>query len=392
MFLEGGGFTVSRRGRHGGSFTTIPNGRICNGGNITGFSWTLSESVVPRRVTTPNADQLMCTTWDDRLVSVDIIPSSTTLQRPVTFSSDNTGVATVNSVGSVTQVAEGDVNITANDGVVSSSIELTLNTPTTVVAGHGGAVGSLREHLTAQIDDRLVGKTPSTSIPIFTTKGNGSGGWTRNSDCWLNGIDLTCMSPYNSYSGYNRAGTLISPRHFVYAHHYTFPVGTTLIFVDNNSNVVTRTMTAQLEIDGSDCEIGVLDSDVPSSISFARVLPKNYAAYLPTNVTGIPFIATNQYKQALVHIGEDATDVISFTQPVSLLELPFYANVIPGDSGSPAFALVNTLVTILNCWLGGYGGAGPFITYLYDDINTAMNSLGGGYRLTDIDLSTFNKY
>jgi hypothetical protein len=69
---------------------------------------------------------------------------------------------------------------------------------------------------------------------------------------------------------------------------------------------------------------------------------------------------------------------------------PLAKNVVVGDSGSPLFIVINDELVLINCWYYAYSG--PFVTNYYSDINAAMTSLGGGYSLTDIDLSSFTSY
>lgn len=54
--------------------------------------------------------------------------------------------------------------------------------------------------------------------------------------------------------------------------------------------------------------------------------------------------------------------------------------------------IVNNAMVLLCTWYGGGGGSGPFITHHRAAINAAMSTLGGGYTLTDADLSAFTTY
>jgi hypothetical protein len=71
----------------------------------------------------------------------------------------------------------------------------------------------------------------------------------------------------------------------------------------------------------------------------------------------------------------------------------FSEGLIAGDSGNPAFLIVNNeLVVMTTWWTGGaYGGGGPFVsnTQNYDAINQLINDLSPaeGYSLTDVDLT-----
>jgi hypothetical protein len=62
----------------------------------------------------------------------------------------------------------------------------------------------------------------------------------------------------------------------------------------------------------------------------------------------------------------------------------FGENLIGGDSGNPAFLLVDgEAVLILT---HHFSTGGPFYTAHFDAVNAAMAQLGGGYQLTEFDL------
>ena len=65
----------------------------------------------------------------------------------------------------------------------------------------------------------------------------------------LNNRAVNVIHVFNSNHGIRKAGTLITPRHAVWARHYNMPVNTTLRFVDKNNNVVDRTI-AKLKVKG----------------------------------------------------------------------------------------------------------------------------------------------
>jgi hypothetical protein len=227
------------------------------------------------------------------------------------------------------------------------------------------------------------------------------GAYVRNTSCWLADLvaKLTCISPWNSNGGQNQAGTLVSPRHLVMAEHYQFGVGTKVRYITADNQVVERTVTAVQSVGPSnsqdyyatDITVALLDSDVPPSISPAKVLPNNWLSYLPslTTVTGVPAIATNQYKQVLV---SDFISTQTGIAPTNAQRLLFFRTIISGDSGSPAFLVVNNELVLLTTWTWGGGGGGPNYANLLASINAVMTSLGGSYQLTPADLSGFPTY
>jgi hypothetical protein len=217
---------------------------------------------------------------------------------------------------------------------------------------------------------------------------------------------LTCISPWNSEGGIYFAGVLVSPRHVLFATHFRPSAGATIRFVAADNTVVTRTLTA-LTVVGTpvnyypDLTVGVLDSDVPGTIAYARILPDNWAAKLPalTGTTAadsllVPSLGLDQEEKALISDlnpnGMGTT--VSFSYPANATRANFYEDKISGDSGNPAFLIINGQLVLLTCWTWGGGGGGTSVWDQRAAINSIMTALGGGYQLTPIDLSGFPSY
>jgi len=267
---------------------------------------------------------------------------------------------------------------------------------------------SARYAATVAIETNLAGRT----LNIFTTLDHTRAKYVRSSTCWATGFDLSCVAVYNSYgmqfstngccpweSASRRAGTLISPRHLIYAHHYTIPNGTQLRFISRSNTIVTRTLTDSMQISNTDLQVGVLDANVPRSwIDFAKVLPANFTHYFPASLDGIPALCFNQNQEALISdiasLYPSATNAtrISFAMPADEARKPFYRDKVSGDSSQPAFLILNGQVVLLTVWTGGGGGIGGFIPGYVNEINAAMKKLGGGWRLTPVDLGRFTNY
>jgi hypothetical protein len=162
-----------------------------------------------------------------------------------------------------------------------------------------------------------------------------------------------------------------------------------------------------------DLTIGLLDSDVPNTIGFCRVLPDNWFNYVnPNNLSGIdkiPVMITDQEEKALVaelygsgsstDDSNVSTHSISDSTPNAKRKL--FAEVpIVGDSGDPIIMFVNQTPVILSCLTGAGGlGGGTGIRYQKSTLNRMISSLDmevntsdSGYRLTDINLSSFINY
>lgn len=255
------------------------------------------------------------------------------------------------------------------------------------------------------IDKRLVGiqsagTNVSDAIKIFSKQDHTHKIYVRNPDCWAHDLDLTCISPWNSQGHNRKAGTLLSPRHAVWARHYSMKVNTTLRFVDKNNNVIERKImkTQALPLPphtkylyGYDMVIGLLDHDVPSSISFAKVLPKNFTEIYGANVNHVlPVFSTDFEEKALV---DDLRimhgKMVSLSPPTLSYRRPYYESKISGDSGNPSFFIVDNQLVFLFVFTYGGAGSGTSLQYHHDDVNNVMHNLGGGYSLTEINLHKY---
>src|SRR5690606_4028631 len=99
---------------------------------------------------------------------------------------------------------------------------------------------------------------------------------------------------------------------------------------------------------------------------------------------GIHCLALDQQEQALI------TDlkVVNLSQ-VARFDVPhddgaaaYNENIVSGDSGNPAFAIIGDELVLLTTWTGG--GKQPYGSQTWaflDEINAAMTTLGGGYQL-----------
>ena len=306
------------------------------------------------------------------------------------------GLATFVSPGTVvfTGVAGGR---TVNAVAVARSITDSVDT------FQSFASGSLAANAVSAVDSRLAGKSAGTSLAMFTAQNHTAAPptYTRNASFWAADVDLTCCSVWNSTGLNTMAGTLISPRHIAFAAHYQISTGATVRFVAADGTVVNRTMTAKAVHPSfvypfsNDIAIGVLDSDVPAGVSFARVLPANFSSYLPTvtSTTRIPVLVLDQEEKGLVLDLSFLSSTVGGTFPTNSQRLLFAESIIVGDSGNPVFLIVNgqpVLISMLTS--GGQGFGGTNVSAHYDTVNSMMTSLGGGYQLTAVDLSGFPAY
>lgn len=316
------------------------------------------------------------------------------------YSSSDTNIATVSSTGKVSYVSNGTVTVTGSVRGVASAVTLTM----AQTIGPGGtsppvfvsfSEGWLAYHMSNEVDSRIQGKTAAASLALYTTQNHTSGTYVRNPEFWATGVDLTPISPWNSYDGPRRAGTLISPRHVLFAAHYPLSAGQTIRFVKTDNTVVTRTITALLVHPSyvpyyPDLQVGVLDQDVPAGITFAKVLPAEAISIrLPGLQYGVPVFFTDQEEKATVRDWTYADNLVVCSKPTAAARLEFYEDIVVGDSGNPCFGIINGELVLLTVATSGGAGSGTSVTKFIADINTMMTQLGGGYQLTQIDISSF---
>ena len=223
--------------------------------------------------------------------------------------------------------------------------------------------------------------------------------YTRNSKCWAYPLDLTSISPWNSAGHTRRAGVLISPRHALWARHYSMRVNTTLRFVDKHNNIVERRIVKEKALPtnghpslrGYDLVVGTLESDVPASISFAKVLPKNLTTVRPPFNIRVPVFDTDFEEKALVaDLSYESGTMVSLKTPLSnSYRRQFFETKIVGDSGNPVFFVIDNQLVLLFVFTYGGAGAGTSISYHYDAINKLMKDMGSNYQLTEIDLTSY---
>lgn len=297
-----------------------------------------------------------------------------------------------------------ELKLTTASATYTAAVTTSTATGATADTYLSSTAVSLRADVESIIDTLLTGKSPSTALAIYSTQNHAGGVYVRNASCWASGVDLTPMSPWNSSGGVYMAGTLISPRHVIFATHYVPAVGCAMRFVQADNTVVTRTLTAvQALADVNpnyypDITIGLLSSDVPVGIGFVRVLPDDWADYLPTLATrSLPAVCTDQEEKLLVRGLQSLTyfpaNRASYSVPADMQRRAFYEDIVSGDSGNPACLIVGDQLVLLSVWTGGGGGSGTHVTAFRTEIQAAMTTLGGGYTtLTDIDLSSYTTF
>lgn len=269
------------------------------------------------------------------------------------------------------------------------------------------------------IDERLAnwGQTVSSHINLLSSYDDSTPAYTRNTNCYMAidvdgesdgfpvGLEGACM--YVS-TGSNKYGiNLITPRHFATADHLrsgsSIGVGTTVRYVTKTNTVYTRTIS-DLSAVADDICIGKFDSDLPADVPFFKVLPADWRTYYPhirtdgvtTNPFSVPMFIVD--KERNCHVADWFEDNNSLGRvfsraPTDATRLAYYDGVVTGDSGGPFGLIVNgSAVLLASLYSGGWGGngySGTSIARYHDEVNAELTSLGGGYQLTDVDLTVF---
>ena len=212
-----------------------------------------------------------------------------------------------------------------------------------------------------------------------------------NTNFWAKGFDFSCVSPWNSLSGTLRAGTLISKRHIVYAAHFPLPIGTRIVFVDGEGNVCPCYLEKSKQISGTDIMIGALNAEVTPNIKPAKLLPHDFHKYLKGSGLGLP-IATFNRQEKVYYTESNAIPTNSLpscyarsSSPVYDVLKNFRERIIVGDSGNPAFLLLNDCPILLYCLHYGGCGSGPALHLYANEIQRVMDELSPGYHLEFYD-------
>lgn len=246
------------------------------------------------------------------------------------------------------------------------------------------------------IDDRIFGLSPTNTLAKFLNYQANGTNVVVNPDFWARDLDTSCVSFWNSYNHNCRAGTAISKRHILTAEHFSIPNGHRVWFMDTNGVVVTRTVVggARVRYCGQDTDIRVqlLDSELPNTVTSARILPVNYETYILDGY-GLPVAAFDQEEKFLVadlgHLptNESASLDAHGMLPSNSERRRFYEDVVTGDSGNPRFLIVGDKLAFVHTFHYGGGGIGEFLTLFRNEIQALMDTLCPGYTLEEVDFS-----
>lgn len=323
-------------------------------------------------------------------------PTLRAFDKGFTFQSRTPEIATVDQVGQVTYVSDGNAIIVVNTPFLARNIKVPVNQEVGAMALEVGdrVEGSLARHCVDQINAVISGRTFATNGPMYTNLSTR----TRNANhaLTLAGVDVTCIDAEKPNA------CLIAPQYGLQAEHYK---DGTDVYVELDGTVHTRTVIGRVDIGpanasdfyATDLSVVKYDSPLPAGVTPVKFVPADIDNYLPAidSVNHVHCIATDQEKKMLIN------ELISLTSSRASYRTPnesprdeWGESLIVGDSGSPGFLLVNGELAYLTLWTFGGGGAGPNISANLTEIQNAIDTLegGAGVNIETVDLSGFVDY
>jgi hypothetical protein len=317
------------------------------------------------------------------------------------LSSSATNVTLDTNTLQVSFTSAGTADVTVVNG--SFSRTLTLDSADSYLYTnryiYGGVTGSLRHALSAAFDAAL----SNTNAAVYSVQDHANTNYVRSTNCWVHGlVDLSCASPWNSFGGQTRAGTAISPRHIIYAKHYSMPTGTVLRFIDSTNGVHARTLV-DYNYPAVDIAVGLLDSDLPATIVPAKALKDTRLEdWLPTPGRAdvrlndlsrqIPVVFLNRQEHAYVGEWSGRLWIGGYIGAVKSAahadRSAHYSTPVGGDSGNPVMMVLGTNPVLITTW--HYASGGPSVRHYAPQIESAMQALGGGY--TNLSYVNYGDY
>ncbi len=283
--------------------------------------------------------------------------------------------------------------------------------PDSVEYQYFGRLGTLQGYEVQQLTNHIFGHDVSTNQAIWLTRDDTNGIYQYNTTNWLAGVQgLSAFSVWhtpfydgqgNYVNGWKYGGTLITPRHALYAAHAPFPDNTVVRFVGTDNILHQVTCLHSEAIPNTDIAIMVFDQDLPSSVGYAPILSSGVSHKLTPNMylyierscpSGVlPIVAFNQRKEAYIEETSYLNERVDIGPSSWIPTWGSYCyrsgGCIPdtelenGDSGSPAFLLINNqLVLIGSNWYPAYFYSPVFYV---DQINSAIADLDNWVSTND---------
>ena len=198
--------------------------------------------------------------------------------------------------------------------------------------------------------------------------------WIRNSSLWANAFDFSGTAAGINGLGGVGGGTLITPRHVLFANHVpyrTMPFPFDIFFVNNAGKTLAYKVTAIQQVGITDIAIGTLDRDVDSSLAIYPILPDNWTEYTSGNAenpAALPVLYSDSEKKIctgdLIRVRDGTGTVVL---PSFDGARPYAEDLVVGDSGNPIFVMVGDKLTLLGAWhTGSYGNIVGTFPWLID--------------------------
>ncbi len=233
---------------------------------------------------------------------------------------------------------------------------------------------SFAESLTAGVESRLKGKTPSEGTRnVFSKKDHAAGKYTRNPNLWCADLvpQLTgcaVWKPPLEYAGERYGGVMITSRHILFCKHSHpawdggwMKVQPQIIrFVTADNKTVDMKLIADVNSQDQDLCVGLLNEDVPQGIHVVPLMPrlaplqrdfldKKHVLDLGISQAGIR-PPKNEKHESVVYPGPPGLAADSPGKPWTF-------EVYPGDSGTPRFYVTPAGLALYE--LTGAGDADP---------------------------------
>ncbi len=299
---------------------------------------------------------------------------------------------------------------------------------------------NLQDSLTSNISSLISGLTHGAGTQELFTNYNTFSTSTvsnlvRNTNCWVHNVKgITGIIAWNdrsqgSPSGTGRGGVAITKRHILYAKHASYQATTpptVVYFVTKNNTTISRTITQTKDFptlspaNANDYGVALLNEDLPDSIEFVKVLPRDSYQYFDTgNFSSTTFSGSSGNNETLsFFVNQDELAKVSRVNQLEFEDFDYrnpssnngvqsltissysdwHSNPVNGDSGSPHMLIINNECILLGLFHNNgisTGAEGPFVSsaYNYKTINEyikevdKLDGINTGYQLSPIDLA-----